>query len=237
MCSPLPWRGRCLFWWARSTYFGAMVNRLGSILTLSLTVAMATAVLAQQAPLPPAPEAPADTTRLDPPPAADPPSDQQLAQDLLDRLFGQLHAAKDEGSAKVIEDAIWKLWAHSGSPTADALIVQAVRAMEAGHRQTALRILDTVIDDQPTFAEAWNKRATLYYMMGDYDRSLADIDHVLELEPRHFGALTGLGTILNDRGKKAEALKAFRRALSIHPFLEGAKKALEQIEPETEQKI
>src|SRR5262245_11948811 len=236
MGSPPPWQGRCLFWWARSTYFGAMVNRLGPILPALLTIAMATAASAQQAPLPPAPEAPADT-KLDPPPAAAPPSDRQLAQDLLDRLFGQLHGAKDEASAKVIEDAIWKLWAHSGSPTADALIVQAVRAMEAGHRQTALRILDTVIDDQPTFAEAWNKRATLYYMMGDYDRSLADIDHVLELEPRHFGALTGLGTILNDRGKKAEALKAFRRALSIHPFLEGAKKALEQIEPETEQKI
>ena len=165
------------------------------------------------------------------------PSDQQLAQDLLDRLFGQLHAAKDEASAKIIEDAIWKLWSRSGSPTADVLIVQAVQAMEAGQRQTALRILDTVIEDQPTFAEAWNKRATLYYMMGDYDRSLADIAHVLELEPRHFGALTGLGTILNDRGKKAEALKAYRRALAIDPFLEGAKKALQQIEPETEQKI
>ncbi|MET0483477.1 MAG: tetratricopeptide repeat protein [Aestuariivirgaceae bacterium] len=213
-----------------------MVNRFGSILPAVLAMAMATAALAQQAPLPPAPEAPADS-KLEAPPAAAPPSDQQVAQDLLDRLFGQLHGAKDETSAKVIEDAIWKLWAHSGSPTADALIVQAVRAMEANQRQTALRILDTVIDDQPTFAEAWNKRATLFYMMGDYDRSLADIDHVLELEPRHFGALTGLGTILSDRGKKAEALKAFRRALSIHPFLEGAKKALEQIEPETEQKI
>jgi tetratricopeptide (TPR) repeat protein len=236
MGTPSPWRGRRLFWWARSTYFGAMVNRLGPILPALLTIVMATAASAQQAPLPPAPEAPADT-KLDPPPAAAPPSDRQVAQDLLDRLFGQLHGAKDEASAKVIEDAIWKLWARSGSPTADALIVQAVRAMEAGNRQTALRILDTVIDDQPNFAEAWNKRATLFYMMGDYDRSLADIDHVLELEPRHFGALTGLGTILNDRGKKAEALKAFRRALSIHPFLDGARKALQQIEPETEQKI
>jgi tetratricopeptide (TPR) repeat protein len=212
-----------------------MVNRLGPILPVLLTIAMATGAFAQQAPLPPAPEAPADT-KLDPP-SAPPPSDQQVAQDLLDRLFGQLHGAKDEASAKMIEDAIWKLWARSGSPTADALIVQAVRAMEAGQRQTALRILDTVIDDQPSFAEAWNKRATLFYMMGDYDRSLADIAHVLELEPRHFGALTGLGTILNDRGKKAEALKAYRRALSIHPFLDGAKKALQQIEPETEQKI
>jgi len=213
-----------------------MVIRPGPILFAVLTNAMATAALAQQAPLPPAPEAPADS-KLESPQTAAPPSDQQMAQDLLDRLFGQLHGAKDEASAKVIEDAIWKLWAHSGSPTADALIVQAVRAMEANQRQTALRMLDTVIDDQPTFAEAWNKRATLFYMMGDFDRSLADIDHVLALEPRHFGALTGLGTILNDRGKKAEALKAFRRALSIHPFLDSAKKALEQIEPETEQKI
>src|SRR5262245_9239584 len=202
----------------------------------ALALALVPLAVAQQSPLPPAPEAPAETAVPAAPPAA-PPTDQQLAQDLLDRLFGQLHGAKDEASAKMIEDAIWKLWSRSGSPTADVLIVQAVRAMEAGQRSTALRILDTVIEDQPTFAEAWNKRATLFYMMGDYDRSLADIAHVLELEPRHFGALTGLGTILNDRGKKAEALKAFRRALSIHPFLEGARKALQQLEPETEQKI
>jgi tetratricopeptide (TPR) repeat protein len=213
-----------------------MTELLRPALLAALAMALAPLALAQQNPLPPAPEAPAETAVPAPPPAPRE-NDQQLAQDLLDRLFGQLHAAKDEASAKMIEDAIWKLWSRSGSPTADVLIVQAVRAMEAGQRQTALRILDTIIDDQPTFAEAWNKRATLFYMMGDYDRSLADIAHVLELEPRHFGALTGLGTILNDRGKKAEALKAFRRALSIHPFLEGAKKALQQIEPETEQKI
>jgi tetratricopeptide (TPR) repeat protein len=213
-----------------------MTALLRPALLAALAMALAPLALAQQNPLPPAPEAPAETAVPAPPPAPRE-NDQQLAQDLLDRLFGQLHAAKDEASAKMIEDAIWKLWSRSGSPTADVLIVQAVRAMEAGQRQTALRILDTIIDDQPTFAEAWNKRATLFYMMGDYDRSLADIAHVLELEPRHFGALTGLGTILNDRGKKAEALKAFRRALSIHPFLEGAKKALQQIEPETEQKI
>jgi tetratricopeptide (TPR) repeat protein len=213
---------------------GRMVKRSRPILLTVVTVILATPALGQQAPPPAAPEAPTGTSRTSP---AAPPSDQQVAQDLLDRLFGQLHGAKDEASAKMIEDAIWKLWSRSGSPTADALIIQAVRAMEAGQRQTALRILDTVIDDQPTFAEAWNKRATLFYMMGEYDRSLADIAHVLELEPRHFGALTGLGTILNDRGKKAEALKAFRRALSIHPFLDGARKALQQIEPETEQKI
>jgi len=213
-----------------------MTERLRPVLLTAFAMALAPAALAQQSPLPSGPEAPAETTVPPPQPRAAA-SDQQLAQDLLDRLFGQLHAAKDEASAKMIEDAIWKLWSRSGSPTADVLIVQAVQAMEAGQRQTALRILDTVIEDQPTFAEAWNKRATLYYMMGDYDRSLADIAHVLELEPRHFGALTGLGTILNDRGKKAEALKAYRRALAIHPFLEGAKKALQQIEPETEQKI
>jgi tetratricopeptide (TPR) repeat protein len=212
-----------------------MTEPLRPALLAALVMVLAPVALAQQPPLPSAPESPAETNVPAPPPPV--PNDQQVAQDLLDRLFGQLHAAKDEASAKVIEDAIWKLWSRSGSPTADVLIVQAVRAMEAGQRQTALRILDTIIEDQPTFAEAWNKRATLYFMMGDYDRSLADIAHVLELEPRHFGALTGLGTILTDRGKKAEALKAFRRALSIDPFLEGARKALQQIEPETEQKI
>jgi tetratricopeptide (TPR) repeat protein len=212
-----------------------MTEPLRPALLAAFVMVLAPVALAQQPPLPSAPEAPAETNVPAPPPPV--PNDQQVAQDLLDRLFGQLHAAKDEASAKVIEDAIWKLWSRSGSPTADVLIVQAVRAMEAGQRQTALRILDTIIEDQPTFAEAWNKRATLYFMMGDYDRSLADIAHVLELEPRHFGALTGLGTILTDRGKKAEALKAFRRALSIDPFLEGARKALQQIEPETEQKI
>ncbi len=157
--------------------------------------------------------------------------------ELLDSLFGRLHQARNEAEARTIEQAIWKLWRRSGSPSADLLLVQALKAINARAFPTALAILDTVINIKPDFAEAWNERATTYFLMRRFDESLADINRVLQLEPRHFGALAGRGTILRELGKKREALKAYRRALSIYPDMVGPKKAVKDLSAEIEQDI
>jgi len=158
-------------------------------------------------------------------------------EELLDRLFGQLRKAQDEKSAKVVEKAIWQVWARSGSVTADTMLTQASKAMQADQYRAALVILDTLIDIYPDFSEAWNRRATLYFMMRDFDASRRDIARVLDLEPRHFGALSGLGMIERELGHKRAALDAYRRALAIDPYLPAAKKAADTLQEELEQDI
>ena len=169
--------------------------------------------------------------------AFDPDASDVALSELLDRLFGQLHKAGDADQARLIEQAIWKVWSRSGSPSADLLLAQAEKAMRARAFPSALAILDTVIDLKPEFAEAWNKRATAYYLMRRFDQSLADIDRVLELEPRHFGALAGRGLILRELGKDRDALAAYRRALAIHPNMAGPQKAVKELSAGIEQDI
>ncbi len=157
--------------------------------------------------------------------------------ELLDSLFGRLHGTKNEEEAKIIAQAIWKLWRRSGNPSADLLLAQGLKAMNARAFPTALAILDTVIELKPDFAEAWNERATTYFLMRRFDDSLADIDKVLTLEPRHFGALAGRGMILQETGKKRQALDAYRRALAIYPEMPGPRKAVKDLSAEVEQDI
>jgi tetratricopeptide (TPR) repeat protein len=120
----------------------------------------------------------------------------------------------------------------SDSPTADALLAQAMKASAANETGAALSILDKVIEVHPNYAEAWNKRATVYFLIGRYNDSIKDIEKVLELEPRHFGALSGLGMIKRQQHDLAGARAAFEEALSYNPHMEGAKRALEEIESE-----
>ncbi len=162
---------------------------------------------------------------------------QKLSQEVLDSLFGRLHEEKSEKRAKLLAGAIWKIWQRSGSPTADLLLVQAERAMAAGRQRIAISILSTIVDQYPQFTEAWNKRATAYYIANDYEKSLADIKEVLKREPRHFGALSGMGLIYQQRGEKKKALSAFRRALAIHPLLKDALRAVKSLAGKVEQDI
>ena len=138
----------------------------------------------------------------------------------LDFLFGALKAAPDEASAKHVEARIWAIWLQTPSDTAALLMVRAKAAMDAQQSDVALKLLDAVIKLRPDYVEAWNRRATLYYLQNDYARSLADIQQVLVREPRHFGALAGLGMIMRDLGDDKRALDAFRKALAINPHLE-----------------
>jgi tetratricopeptide (TPR) repeat protein len=138
----------------------------------------------------------------------------------LDFLFGALKAAPDEVSAKHVEARIWALWLQTPSDTAALLMVRAKAAMDAQQVDLALKLLDAIIKMRPDYVEAWNRRATIYYLQNNYARSLADIEQVLVREPRHFGALAGLGMIMQDIGDEKRALDAFRKALAVNPHLE-----------------
>jgi tetratricopeptide (TPR) repeat protein len=138
----------------------------------------------------------------------------------LDRLFEALKVAPDDESAKYVENRIWALWLASSSDTANLLMGRVKSATDAKDFDLAVKLLDAVIDIRPDFIEAWNRRATIYYTKKDFGRALADIHEVLAREPRHFGALSGLGIILQELGDEKHALEVFRRALAIHPRLE-----------------
>ena len=138
----------------------------------------------------------------------------------LDFLFGALKAAPDEASAKHVEARIWAIWMQTPSDTTALLMMRAKAAMEAQNSDVALKLLDAVIKLRPDYVEGWNRRATLYYLKNDYTRSLQDIEQVLAREPRHFGALAGLGMIMQDLGDDKRALDAFRRALAVNPHLD-----------------
>jgi tetratricopeptide (TPR) repeat protein len=169
-----------------------------------------------------------------------PPSDlstEQQREELLDRLFGRLKTSTNQQEAQIVEQSIWRLWMRSGSPTDDLLLEQAIKSMNARQYNKALDILDTITEHSPDFTEAWNKRATVNYIIGRLDQSLSDIDKVLALEPRHFGALSGLGMIRRDKGDERGALDAFREALAINPFMANIRDAVKSLEKDVEQKI
>jgi tetratricopeptide (TPR) repeat protein len=138
----------------------------------------------------------------------------------LDFLFEALKAAPDADSAKLVEGRIWALWLASGSDTTDLLMLRVKAAIDGKDNGLALQLLDAVIALKPDYVEAWNRRATLYFANKDYGRSLADIRQVLAREPRHFGALSGLGIIMQELGEDRLALEAFRRALAVNPHLQ-----------------
>ena len=140
----------------------------------------------------------------------------------LDELFRALKAAPSEAASAPIESRIWALWSRSGIEDIDRLMALGIQAMTIRDYPTANAIFTTIVEKAPNFAEGWNKRATLYYLMGAVRKSAADAEKTLALEPRHFGALSGLGLIrLAEEDEKA-ALEAFQRGLAIHPHLAGA---------------
>jgi tetratricopeptide (TPR) repeat protein len=148
----------------------------------------------------------------------------------LDALFDTLKTTDNKEAARAAEDGIWHLWLQSGSDTVDLLMGWAMKAMEEKDYATALDFLDRVIIMKPDYAEGWNKRATVYFMMDDYAKSIADIGKTLALEPRHFGALSGLGLIMRELGEDKRAIEAYQRALAVDPNLDGVQKALDELQ-------
>jgi tetratricopeptide (TPR) repeat protein len=138
----------------------------------------------------------------------------------LEFLFGALKAAPDAESAKSVENRIMALWLASGSDTADLLMSRVKTAVDEKDLDLAIQLLDSILEIKPSYVEAWNRRATVYFMKKEYGQSLADIQQVLAREPRHFGALAGLGMILQEVGDEKRALEIYRRALDVHPHLQ-----------------
>lgn len=152
----------------------------------------------------------------------------------LDSLFTKLAAAQTPGEAQTITTAIERLWLRSGSDTADLLMGRALGAMAANKRDMALKLLDQIVELEPDWAEGWNKRATLRFLENDDAGSVADIAHVLVLEPRHYGALAGLGQILQRNGQEKRALQVYRRTLEVDPQMGDIRKMVDKMIPEVE---
>ena len=156
-----------------------------------------------------------------------------LRRDRLDALFERL-AGDDNPDWLSVQNEIWAQWSQSGSPAMDLLLARAESAMGEGRFELALRFLDDLVRLAPDFAEGWNKRATVYFLLGEYGRSVADIERTLALEPRHFGALSGLGMILERLGDKNGAMRTYRRGLELHPNLPGAADGVERLATEVD---
>lgn len=154
----------------------------------------------------------------------------QQASPELDTLFAKLRAPDVGSEALRIEPKIWSLWMQGGSAADNDKLALATQSMNVGAFKLADQQMTDLVTTSVNFPEAWNKRATLYFLMGRLDESLADIVKVLDLEPRHFGALSGRGMILQRQGKNAEALAAYKEALSINPNMVGPRIAVQQLE-------
>ena len=156
---------------------------------------------------------------LPPPPTNPAPGGHGGSAFNLDTLFDALKIAPDEASAKAIEDRIWAIWISSDSDTCSLLMSRVKDATDDKDYDLAIKLLDAIITIKPDYVEAWNRRATLHFVKHEYGPALADIREVLAREPRHFGALAGLGLILQDIGDDKHALEAYQAALAIDPHL------------------
>ena len=157
-----------------------------------------------------------------PPPAITPPPAAPTRQGRLDQLFADLKRERNEKAAERIAGRIWSEWNQSGSASIDLMMQWAQKATEDQKFDVALDFLDQVVTLQPDYAEGWNRRATVHFMMKNYGKSMADIDRTLQLEPRHFGALSGLAQIMAETGHKQSALEAWQKVLTIYPMMRSA---------------
>lgn len=160
------------------------------------------------------------------PQAATPPAQSQTREEKLDNLFHELRRTSNEAKAVRLAAQINTLWSQSGSATVDLLMQWANAAMIERRYPSAIDFLNEAIALDPDYAEAWNRRATVYFLRNDYAHAMYDINRTLELEPRHYGALTGMAAILRARGLKEQAMKAYEQALSIYPMMREAQKSL-----------
>ena len=148
----------------------------------------------------------------------------------LPGLFADLKKAPTPETAAAIEGQIWEIWVEANDPELDKLMAKGWEELNAEDYDSALKDFTQLIEKKPDFAEAWNKRATLYYLMSDYQKSLSDIARTLKLEPRHFGALSGLGLVNIQLEKYEDAAKAYERVLKLAPHDPGAQHNLDAVQ-------
>jgi len=132
---------------------------------------------------------------------------------------------------KLAERSMWEVWSRSGDAAVDRLLASGIEQMSAREGELAVQTFTEVIRRRPDFAEGWNKRATVYYLMGEYQKSLADCDEVMKRNPYHFGALSGYGMIYLQLDQPAKALDYFQRALKVNPNLDSINETVEMLKP------
>lgn len=150
----------------------------------------------------------------------------------LDDLFADLRRQTKVPAASRVARMIWSKWNDSGSDTVNLLMQWSAKAIEEKNYAAAEDLLTQVVTLAPDYAEGWNRRATLYFAKSDYGRSIADIERVLQLEPRHFGALAGLGLILDRTGAEKKSLETWYKVLEIYPANRKAQEAVVKLEEE-----
>ncbi len=148
----------------------------------------------------------------------------------LDRLFERLTITTNDEEASNITREIWQRWTANDDPEVSQLMQTGIRALNYSTYRRALQSFDRVIEMAPEFAEGWNKRATLYYHIKEYRRSIDDIKETLRLEPRHFGAWSGLGLVSIAQENYSGALAAFKKALSINPHIANIRRYVQKLE-------
>lgn len=163
----------------------------------------------------------ADTTGK-PPGVASEEEAKKLTENLSQELLDKLKTTKSDEEAAQIEEEVWDAWLVSGSGTVDILMKRGLEAQEHGDKDMAREMFDRAIIIRPKYAEAWNRRALLFFNDGKYDEAIADLESTLSYEPRHFGAWIGLGMIFESIERPEAALKAYRKALEVHPHAEAA---------------
>ena len=148
----------------------------------------------------------------------------------LEQLFADLQTPLSTTAVEDIETKIWAYWtSFPDDESVENNMTKATRLMQSGRLKSAERIFSHIIDRAPDFAEAWNKRATIRFMIGNHDESANDIAKVLQLEPRHFGALSGLGMIHMRAGNWKSALKSYEAAFAIHPYLNNIETLIDNL--------
>lgn len=158
-----------------------------------------------------------------------------LGDQTLDQLFATLAKPGDEATGQAVEAEIERRWLKSGSDTIDLLMEWSAQSLASKDYGRALDFLDAVTMLKPDFAEGWNRRATIFYLEDEYGKAIADLEKVLALQPRHFGALAGLGLILRDVDRDIEALAALRKAIEIDPYLDSeVQDAIDELRPSVE---
>jgi tetratricopeptide (TPR) repeat protein len=147
----------------------------------------------------------------------------------LNALFDRLQTTSSVAEAATVTNLIWAIWHQSDNEQANELMQQGLAEMSQRNYRAAVETFSAMIGVDPEFAEAWNKRATVHYLLGDYKASVKDIDRTLELEPRHFGALSGLGLIMIALDNDEAAIQAFEATLAVNPFAEGARENIQRL--------
>lgn len=150
--------------------------------------------------------------------------------DRLTALFATLQVTENPRTIQVTESQIWEIWLQHANADVEQLMLVGTQRMNAQRFAEAMVVFNRLTEGFPNYAEGWNKRATLHYVLGNFDASVSDIEKTLELEPRHFGALSGLGMVYIQRKELAKAKRAFETLIEVHPNSPNAKQNLELVE-------